>query len=231
MNAYAPNQDCEYIIRRTQEPPKLEAEFDEGVWKSVDVLRVAHFHPRGSDHKPDVRAKVLYDDEFLYVHFNIRDRYVICTRSEYQSSVCKDSCAEFFVQPKQDKGYFNFEINCCGGILLSYVEDPERTADGFKKYTMVPWEQARSIRLFHSLSGRVFPEISDPVEWKIAYAIPFALLNNYVGPCVPGKGDRWRANFYKCADDSSHPHWGAWAPIGEELSFHQPTFFGTIQFA
>ena len=23
----------------------------------------------------------------------------------------------------------------------------------------------------------------------------------------------WRANFYKCGDDTSHPHWAAWSPL------------------
>jgi hypothetical protein len=44
-------------------------------------------------------------------------------------------------------------------------------------------------------------------------------------------GQTWRANLYKCADLSSHPHWGAWAEIGERLDFHQPSRFGEIAFA
>ena len=38
-------------------------------------------------------------------------------------------------------------------------------------------------------------------------------------------------NFFKCADDSSHPHWASWAPIGEALNFHQPQYFAPLRFA
>ena len=37
-----------------------------------------------------------------------------------------------------------------------------------------------------------------------------------------------RVGLFKCADDSPHPHWAAWADIGERLDFHQPDAFGTL---
>ena len=58
-----------------------------------------------------------------------------------------------------------------------------------------------------------------------------ALLVKYAGP-LPGMQDQtWRANFYKCGDATSHPHWASWNPIGEKLSFHKPEYFGEIVFA
>jgi len=44
-------------------------------------------------------------------------------------------------------------------------------------------------------------------------------------------GTEWRANCFKCADETSHPHWASWAPIGEALNFHQPQYFGVFHFA
>ena len=49
-----------------------------------------------------------------------------------------------------------------------------------------------------------------------------------LGPLEPPAQRRWRGNFYKCADESSHPHWASWRPIGEKLDFHTPEFFGEI---
>ena len=43
-------------------------------------------------------------------------------------------------------------------------------------------------------------------------------------------GQVWRGNFFKCAEDISHPHWAAWSPV-DEFNFHLPRCFGTIQFA
>ena len=41
---------------------------------------------------------------------------------------------------------------------------------------------------------------------------------------------RWRGNAFKCADETSHPHWASWAPIGEALNFHAPGWFGDLDF-
>ena len=39
-----------------------------------------------------------------------------------------------------------------------------------------------------------------------------------------------RGNFYKCADDSPTPHYGALFPVGSaSLGFHNPEKFGTIK--
>jgi len=38
----------------------------------------------------------------------------------------------------------------------------------------------------------------------------------------------FRGNFFKCGDETSHPHWASWSPISEELNFHRPETFGSI---
>jgi len=58
-----------------------------------------------------------------------------------EDPVYKDSCVEFFVKPKPDKGYFNFEFIAVGTLLCSYITDPERTREGFREFVSVPEEE------------------------------------------------------------------------------------------
>ncbi|MBO4512195.1 MAG: hypothetical protein J5746_05485, partial [Victivallales bacterium] len=37
----------------------------------------------------------------------------------------------------------------------------------------------------------------------------------------------WTANFYKCADQTSHPHWITWAPL-TVTNYHQPNQFQAL---
>jgi hypothetical protein len=190
-----------------------------------------HFHAASSAHRPVVIAKLMYDPANLYLRFRVDDRYVVAKHTEFQSPVWQDSCVEFFVQPRGSGGYFNFEINCGGALLSYYIEDPTRTADGFAKYTKLSAEQGRRVRISHSLPATVAPERQEPIQWHIACAIPLEVLEAYTGPLGLLAGQTWRGNFFKCADDSSHPHWASWAPISEELNFHQPQYFGLLRFA
>jgi hypothetical protein len=173
----------------------------------------------------------MYDAANLYLRFRVEDRYVVAKHTEFQDPVCRDSCVEFFVQPRQSGGYFNFEINCGGTLLSYYIEDPARTADGFVKYTLLSCEQGRRIRVAHSLPTQVVPEIQVPTVWHVGCAIPLEVLEAYAGPLGTLAEQAWRGNFFKCADDSSHPHWASWAPIGAELNFHQPQCFAPLRFA
>src|SRR5579862_5652933 len=111
----------QYLVRRAPLPPLEDDRWDGPAWKHADLIPITHFHAKSSAHRPAVQAKVLYDDAGIYLTFHVRDQYVICKRTEPQSPVCKDSCVEAFLQPKPDKGYFNFEVNCGGTILLYYV--------------------------------------------------------------------------------------------------------------
>ena len=198
-------------------------------WHRVPTLKVASFRAESSRHRPQTRVKLLYSEGGLHGLFMVRDRYVRCVRSRFQSNVYKDSCVEFFAQPKADQGYFNFEINCGGALLASYIVNPARIGTGFEEFTPLSVADVEGIQIYHSLPDVVDPETTDKTTWFIEFFIPYTVFEKYVGPLAPVAGQTWRGNFYKCADESSHPHWAAWAPV-DELNFHLPRCFGYLRF-
>lgn len=216
-----------YIVKQTRTPPALDGAFSTGPWASAEEGHVALYQPEGSDHRPDVRFRVLHDQSSLYVKFEVQDRYVRSLQTAYQGMVCFDSCVEFFVQPKTDKGYFNIEVNAGGTLLLYYIEDATRVPGGFAKFQLASAELGRKVQIWHSLPSVVNPEIAEATTWGIGYRIPVAIFETYAGPIGTLSGQTWRANFYKCGDETSHPHWGTWAPI-TALNFHLPDCFGEL---
>ena len=151
-------------------------------------------------------------------------------RTGYGSEVWKDSCVEFFVEPKVGCGYFNFEFNCGGAFLVNHIVDPTRTAEGFKEFTRLPESLARQVRVRASLPQVVELEITQPTNWSLEFQIPFGLFENYIGPLSDVSGQTWRGNFFKCAEENSHPHWATWSPVSE-FNFHLPQCFGTLRLA
>jgi hypothetical protein len=220
----------EYTVRAAQKAPLLEPDWESSAWKPAEELEIKNFRPESSDHRPRTRARLLYDAKGIYGIFHVHDCYVRCIGMKYLDDVWKDSCVEFFAQPRVGSGHFNFEFNCGGAFLCWHIVNPERTADGFKEFTKIPREVGETIQVRSSLQGPIEKEIEDPVVWTLAFFIPFTLFERYVGPLGTISGQVWRGNFYKCADESSHPHWGAWSPV-DELNFHLPRCFGTIRFA
>ena len=210
-----------YTVRRIDACALDAADFSR-----AEVGRVSNVRPESSAHAPETTFRVLHDGANLYVCFDVKDRYVRSVQTAYQAPVCTDSCVEFFVQPKAGKGYFNFEVNAGGTLLLYYVEDPTRTPKGLAKVTPLPEQEGRQIEIRSSLPRVVEPEIDKPVAWQLRYKVPLKVLEAYVGE-VGREGSVWRANFYKCGDQTSHPHWLSWSPVSA-LNFHLPACFGEL---
>ena len=218
-----------YTIRRRSDPLPTTPNWENNGWAQAEMIEVASFRPESSKHRPQTLARLLYDEKGIHGQFHVHDRYVYCVRTNYMDDVWKDSCVEFFIQPKAEKGYFNFEFNCGGAFLLCYITDPTRVPDGFKRFVRVPEAIAKITMVTSSLPRIVKPEIKEPVDWTLQFFIPFRVLENYVGALGNVRGQVWRGNFFKCAEENSRPHWASWSPV-DELNFHLPRCFGEIRF-
>jgi len=219
----------EYRIRAASPAPPLGAGWDDPAWDDAFTLEVGHFRRESSDHRPRTRARLLHDEAGLHGVFRVEDRYVRSVHTRFQDPVFEDSCVEVFLEPRPGRGYLNFEFNGGGTLLASYVTDSRRTPGGFAAFTRLREEDGRQVLVRASLPPVVDPEIVDPVTWHLAFFVPTALLETYVGPLGPLDGQAWRGNLYKCGDRTSHPHWAAWAPV-DALNFHLPHCFGTLRF-
>jgi hypothetical protein len=216
-----------YHIPKLTRPFVIDAHWQKMPWAELPALRIDQFSGEKPIHFPQVQAKLAYDDEALYAIFHVLDRYVCARSQNYQDQVSRDSCVEFFFTPGEDlsQGYFNFEINC-GGTVLFHHQKGRRVED-----TPVSQDDFLQVDIAHTLPKIVDPEITEPIHWIVEYRLPFKTLAGYTKINLPSSGTSWRANLYKCADGSSHPHWLAWAPINTIApDFHRPEFFGRLVF-
>jgi hypothetical protein len=219
----------EHLVRNARPGPRLEHGWDDPAWAAAEPLEVAHFRPESSLHRPRTRARLLHDGKGLTGLFRVEDRHVRSVHTRFGDPVYEDSCVEVFLQPKEGRGYLNFEMNAGGALLASHVADPRRTPEGFAAFRRLTEEDGRRVAIRSSLPRVVDPEIEGAVDWQLAFYVPLALLEAYVGPIGPLAGQEWRANLYKCGDKTSHPHWASWSPV-DALNFHLPHCFGTLRF-
>ncbi|MBA3685497.1 MAG: carbohydrate-binding family 9-like protein [Planctomycetes bacterium] len=215
-----------YDVARMARPRGL----DDPAWTALRPLAIALFHPRSSDHRPGVTARIGHSGERIHLRFAVDDRFVLSRQTELNAPVCTDSCVEFFVEPLPGLGYFNFEVNAGGTVHCSHIEDPTPIPGGFKKMDFLTRQELAEVGIATTLPRVIDPERPDAVSWQLALDIPVTVLAKRLRRELAPSGT-WRANLYKCADHSSHPHWASWAPIGERLAFHVPDRFGELRFA
>ena len=100
-----------------------------------------------------------------------------------------------------------------------------------EKRTAIPKDVIDQLQIRHTLSGPIDPELEGEVVWMIGYRVPLAPLETYAPVARPAPGGTWRANLYKCAGSSSHPHWLTWSPVDfERPDFHLKQYFGVLRF-
>ena len=219
----------EHIVRAARPRPRLENGWNDPAWAASEPLEIASFRPEGSDHRPRTRARLAWDDDGLCGLFLVEDRHVRSVHTRFGDPVYRDSCVEAFLQPKPGGGYLNFEMNAGGTVMASHITDHRRTPEGFAAFTKLTEEDGRRVEVRSTLPRVIEPEMDGPVDWQLAFFVPTALLERFVGPIGPLAGQEWRANLYKCGDGTSHPHWASWSPV-DALNFHLPHCFGALRF-
>lgn len=172
-------------------------------------------------YKPDCRFKIARSINSLFIHFKVKENNIRATCETNHEPVWEDSCVEFFCQLPGQKYYFNFEFNCIGTCLAT--NRLSRTED----IILFESEDMDLIKRFSSLGIKPFEEKTGNFEWKLTVEIPFSLI----GIQIDELPTAIKANFYKCGDETSVPHYLSWNNITrKEPDFHQPEFFGELIF-
>jgi hypothetical protein len=215
-----------YAVQHVPTSVPIDGQWESAAWNNVPALAISRPMGDRPSHHPDTRAKLLLAPDALQVIFHVEDRYVRSVHG-HQEAVCRDSCVEFFFVPGTDlaEGYFNLETNCGGHMLFRHQHVPRGPA------TEIAREDCDRIILHHSMPSTVEPEVPGPVVWTLHYRLPLDILARYAPVTRPAPGVRWRANFYKCADRTSHPHWLTWSEVHRpQPDFHVPEDFGELVF-
>lgn len=190
---------------------------NEGVRNSIEELNwIKEFN-----YRPITFFYIARSNTAIYIKYNVHGSMLRAIYLEDLSPVYKDSCVEFFCKLPESESYMNFEFNCIGTCDASRRKGREIDVVRYTK------EELSGIKRFPSIGRRVFEELNGMFEWDLTVKIPFELMG-IDGENLPVK---IMGNFYKCADDTSMPHYVSWNPIKtEQPDFHQPAFFGEIYF-
>ncbi len=187
-----------------------------------EKLRIDTLNWEGYKYKPEVTLAVSYSDHEIFLKYYIKENYFKAEKTETNQMVCEDSCVEFFVSPEDDGLYYNLEFNGIGTVLLG-------TGTGRENSKRANPELISKIRRQSSVGNNPVKERTGNFEWTLTVAVPFEVFFHHKIKDLKGK--TFRANFYKCGDMLSVPHYVTWNPVGtENPDYHQPEYFGTLKF-
>ena len=194
----------------------------EDIFSSIEPQQIAcNNWANEFPYAPTVSFRMFHTGELLHLRFDVEEEYTMAKVGEDQGRVWTDSCVELFISVG-NVGYYNFETNCIGKMLLAYKDQ-----DGVS--TSAPIQTMEIIKREPSIGCVPFDEITGDNKWSMTLAIPAKALfsHNLDSWC----GVEGSMNLYKCGDDLSKPHFLSWNPIDNATpNFHLPPFFRKINF-
>ena len=170
-----------YSVKRAVQGLNVNDKWIDAAWKGVESVKIQNYMGELPKFKPQAEAKMVYDDNFIYVIYRVKDRYVRSITQKINGKVWEDSAVEFFFSPEANNpmNYFNLEINCGGTPLLHHHKG---------KPTI---EDIQKIEIVASLPKVVDPEITKRVTWTMSFKIPLNMLEKYTNVVRPKAGVSW----------------------------------------
>jgi hypothetical protein len=217
-----------YTIYRAASPIKIDGRLDEPAWFAAPSVGPFRFPWWKSGKQEQTVAKMLWDDNYLYVAYVCQDAHISATRTAHDSSVWYDDCVEVFAapDPRRPDAYFNVEMNVNGA---AYDDFHPHGPNSERK----PGWNADGLRIATHINGTLNNDTDHDDSWILEVAIPFAAyrraLPNISLP--PKPGDVWRLNLNRCGGKTNE-QFSQWAPGREkEPQFHAPPDFGIVRFS
>jgi hypothetical protein len=229
-----------YLCRHTTRPILIDGKLDDAAWSEAPWTADFVDIQDGSRPKPRFRthAKLLWDDDYLYIAAELEEPHVWATLTRHDSVIFQDPDFEVFIDPDGDThDYYEFEMNALNTSWDLMLDKPYM--DHGKPNNA--WEIPGMKTAVH-VNGTLNNPADTDQGWTVEIAFPWKVLSEHArhaGP--PAEGEQWRINFsrvewqittnggvYKKVPRTPEDNW-VWSPTGV-VDMHRPEMWGLLQF-
>lgn len=205
-------------VPRAATAPTLDGRLSEGVWASAARTEPFVDTMDGSEGAPRTHARLLWDDEHLYVAFEVDDPFLKCTFEGRDARLWEQDVVEIMVDPDGDgRNYFELQMSPTERIFDTRFDTPRRPPP----IGHVGWDS----RLRGAVDARGTPN-DDAADdgYTAELALPFRAL----GVQAPRAGQTLRIALYVLDARPDGQRGVGWsAPLVGD--FHVPDRFGRVE--
>ena len=216
----------EYTVFRAGTPIVIDGRLDEPAWVAAPDVGKFVFPWYKSGKQEQTIAKILWDDDNLYVAYICEDAHIWADHTERDSAVWKDDTVEIFTAPNPDlpHAYFNIEMNVLGIFLDQFHPDGPG----------VPVEQewnGEGIQVKTTIVGTLNDDSDEDSYWILEAAIPLRNFDKVAKNIPPKRGDVWHVGLNRLGGKTNEQYSQWSASQTRNPQFHAPKDFGRIIFS
>ena len=211
-----------YEVKRAASRIVVDGKLDDKAWAAASPVEFLFPWDAQTGAKQKTTARILWDDDYLYVGYECEDADIVALRTERDDPTYLDDAVEFFVNPKpsQTAVYFGLEMNA-RGVLYDYLMSNARYA--FKRFNM------QGVLLATFLKGTLNARGDKDQGWSLEVAIPWANFEELSKR--PNPGDVWTANLNRWDGVEPDRRLSMWSNSGlPQPNPHAPDRFGQLVF-
>lgn len=220
-----------YVIPRAATPVTIDGRPDDPAWMAADPIEFTFpWDDVSPEEAQTTTARVLYDQEALYVLYECEDPYLDAQVVERDGPVYQEDAVEIFASPNpvDVSVYFGFEMNIRGALLdyVAYEGGAERTP---AEYMRFEW-QSEGVEIETTYDGTLNDHSDIDNGWVLEAKIPFHNFLHYGASMPPQAGDMWRLNLNRTKGYGGQ--YCCWSDTrSEKPSFHHSAWFGKAYFS
>lgn len=219
-----------YLSPRSHAPIVIDGRADEPDWQRagwasdfVDITGDANLSPIYS-----TRAKLLWDDEALYVFADLEEPNVTASLTNRDDVVWKDNDFEIFIDPDGDgENYYEFEFNALNTVFDLFLVRPYNRPEG--TFVLHHWN-AQGLKSAVCVHGSLNDARDRDTGWSLEVKIPnAALANGFEKPFAAGRTIRVGFSRVEWLKSEREENW-TWGATGE-INMHKPEKWGIVRLA
>jgi len=209
--------------RKVSQAPEIDGRLD-GPWTQVRETDAFRNTMTGRPAEFRAVARALWDDENLYIGFDVADDYLKSSFREQDDHLWEQDCVEIMVDPDGDgRNYFEMQVSP-RGVSFDTRYDTRRVPQPIGHDD---WQS--ELRAAVDVRGTIDDDDEDE-GYTVEIAIPWSAFAHGTPPASrPDGGDAWRVNFYVMDSREEGQRAAGWSPpmVGD---FHVPARFGRVRF-
>ena len=222
-----------YLVHKTPKPIKADGKLDEPAWKTAPYAGTFVDTMSGGPASIKTDAKMLWDDQNLYIAFENVDSDVMATLNKRDDKLWTEEADEVMIDADGNgKTYIELQVAPNGNIFDTYLPTWRKYEDSIDpKRKLYDWNSKMKVGI--KVDGTLNKHEDQDKGWTAELAIPLADVNGLsaTGPKIPpALGDTWRLNMYRMDKNKGKDQaFAGWSPPLTN-DFHVLSRFGQIVF-
>jgi len=211
----------QYLIRKINHSITIDGSLSNPDWKTAEVVQLVDCV---TGEKPNLKTsfRVLYDDENLYIGYQVKDKKIIANFTERNQPLYEEDVVELFLSPSGSLHYY-YEFNFSPkNVIFDAIVLNDDGRENIGRGTLLPWVD------WNCEGIQVESVWEENNNWSLTAAIPFKSLH-LADNRTPKSGEVWRANICRIEYGEDETEYSTWSPTGL-VDFHTSERFGALTF-